>query len=144
MLNEYTQKRDAFKAVLDALKADYENKKKLRETPTGLEFKKIQQEAERLNTAIVTQIHVLEGPVTEDVAHLTQANKAMQEKYKQKQKRHAECQKLRGQKTTEFKSWLEKLQDFEGRLDTLEKALKDIGYTPEYAKQYVSLVNRVA
>lgn len=51
---------------------------------------------------------------------------------------------LRNTKTKEFKTWLEKLKDFESRQDTLEKALKDIGYTPEYAKLYVSLVNRVA
>ena len=41
MLNEYVQKRDNFKQTLEGLKLDYENKLKLRETPTGLEFKKI-------------------------------------------------------------------------------------------------------
>lgn len=77
MLNEYTQKRDNFKAALEALKADYENKKKNRETPTGLEFKKIQQDGDRINAAIITQINVLEGPVSEDITNLTQANKTM-------------------------------------------------------------------
>lgn len=41
MLNEYVQKRDNFKNALDTLKSDYETKLKQRETPTGLEFKKI-------------------------------------------------------------------------------------------------------
>lgn len=42
MLNEYIQKRDNFKNSLEQLKADYDTKLKMRETPTGLEFKRIQ------------------------------------------------------------------------------------------------------
>eukprot|EP00347_Sterkiella_histriomuscorum_P011164 403373507 len=144
MLNEYVQKRDNFKHSLEGLKSDYENKLKLRETPTGLEFKKIQQDSDRVNSAILTQISVLEGPVTEEINQLKDSNQKLQEKYKYKKQKHGQCMGLRNTKTGEFKTWLEKLKDYESRQDTLEKALKDIGYTPEYAKLYVSLVNRTA
>ncbi|CDW71764.1 UNKNOWN [Stylonychia lemnae] len=143
-LNDQSKRKDGFKNQLDQLKAEYQDKLKKNDSSNGQEFVKIKQGADKLSIAILVQINFLEGPMTEEINHLKDNNQAMQKKYQYKKDRHGQCGKLRAIKTDEFKNWLQKLHDMEQRQENLEKAIKDIGYTPEYAKLYLSLVQRVA